>query len=563
LPYNPGSPVKTDIEIAQSVAPRPIQEIADQLGLSRADLEPYGHTKAKIDHRWVERAQDRPNGRLVLVTAITPTPAGEGKSTTTVGLGQALQRRGRRALIALREPSLGPCFGIKGGAAGGGWSQVIPMEEINLHFTGDLHAIGTAHNLLSAMVDNHLQHHNRLGLDTRKVVWPRVVDMNDRALRRIVLGLGDGNGVPRESRFDITVASEVMAILCLATSLADLKTRLERVVVGYTASDEPVTCGALGAAGAMTALLKQAINPNLVQTLEHTPALIHGGPFANIAHGCNSVLATKLALKLGEYCITEAGFGMDLGGEKFLDIKTPYAGLQPSAVVLVATIRALKMHGGLPKKELGREDLGALGKGLPNLEKHLENIAKYKLPALVAINRFPQDTEKEVALVREHCRALGAPVALSEVWEKGGAGGLELADLVTDACRPAPPPFAPIYDWKADPMEKIETVAREIYGAAEVRLEGSAKRDLKRLKANGFGGLPICMAKTQYSFSDNPNLLGRPSGFPITVKEIRPSAGAGFLVCLTGDIMLMPGLPKVPAAEAIDIDADGTIRGLF
>jgi len=563
LPYNPGSPVKTDIEIAQSVAPRPIQEIADQLGLSRADLEPYGHTKAKIDHRWVERAQDRPNGRLVLVTAITPTPAGEGKSTTTVGLGQALQRRGRRALIALREPSLGPCFGIKGGAAGGGWSQVIPMEEINLHFTGDLHAIGTAHNLLSAMVDNHLHHHNRLGLDTRKVVWPRVVDMNDRALRRIVLGLGDGNGVPRESRFDITVASEVMAILCLATSLADLKTRLERVVVGYTASDEPVTCGALGAAGAMTALLKQAINPNLVQTLEHTPALIHGGPFANIAHGCNSVLATKLALKLGEYCITEAGFGMDLGGEKFLDIKTPYAGLQPSAVVLVATIRALKMHGGLPKKELGREDLGALGKGLPNLEKHLENIAKYKLPALVAINRFPQDTEKEVALVREHCRALGAPVALSEVWEKGGAGGLELADLVTDACRPAPPPFAPIYDWKADPMEKIETVAREIYGAAEVRLEGSAKRDLKRLKANGFGGLPICMAKTQYSFSDNPNLLGRPSGFPITVKEIRPSAGAGFLVCLTGDIMLMPGLPKVPAAEAIDIDADGTIRGLF
>ena len=563
MPYNPGSPVKTDIEIAQSVAPRPIQEIADQLGLSRADLEPYGHTKAKIDHRWVERAQDRPNGRLVLVTAITPTPAGEGKSTTTVGLGQALQRRGRRALIALREPSLGPCFGIKGGAAGGGWSQVIPMEEINLHFTGDLHAIGTAHNLLSAMVDNHLQHHNRLGLDTRKVVWPRVVDMNDRALRRIVLGLGDGNGVPRESRFDITVASEVMAILCLATSLADLKTRLERVVVGYTASDEPVTCGALGAAGAMTALLKQAINPNLVQTLEHTPALIHGGPFANIAHGCNSVLATKLALKLGEYCITEAGFGMDLGGEKFLDIKTPYAGLQPSAVVLVATIRALKMHGGLPKKELGREDLGALGKGLPNLEKHLENIAKYKLPALVAINRFPQDTEKEVALVREHCRALGAPVALSEVWEKGGAGGLELADLVTDACRPAPPPFAPIYDWKADPMEKIETVAREIYGAAEVRLEGSAKRDLKRLKANGFGGLPICMAKTQYSFSDNPNLLGRPSGFPITVKEIRPSAGAGFLVCLTGDIMLMPGLPKVPAAEAIDIDADGTIRGLF
>ncbi|HEX9636796.1 MAG TPA: formate--tetrahydrofolate ligase [Acidobacteriota bacterium] len=555
--------MKTDIEIAQSVAPRPIQEIADQLGLSRADLEPYGHTKAKIDHRWVERAQDRPNGRLVLVTAITPTPAGEGKSTTTVGLGQALQRRGRRALIALREPSLGPCFGIKGGAAGGGWSQVIPMEEINLHFTGDLHAIGTAHNLLSAMVDNHLQHHNRLGLDTRKVVWPRVVDMNDRALRRIVLGLGDGNGVPRESRFDITVASEVMAILCLATSLADLKTRLERVVVGYTASDEPVTCGALGAAGAMTALLKQAINPNLVQTLEHTPALIHGGPFANIAHGCNSVLATKLALKLGEYCITEAGFGMDLGGEKFLDIKTPYAGLQPSAVVLVATIRALKMHGGLPKKELGREDLGALGKGLPNLEKHLENIAKYKLPALVAINRFPQDTEKEVALVREHCRALGAPVALSEVWEKGGAGGLELADLVTDACRPAPPPFAPIYDWKADPMEKIETVAREIYGAAEVRLEGSAKRDLKRLKANGFGGLPICMAKTQYSFSDNPNLLGRPSGFPITVKEIRPSAGAGFLVCLTGDIMLMPGLPKVPAAEAIDIDADGTIRGLF
>jgi formate--tetrahydrofolate ligase len=555
--------VQTDIEIAQSVRPRPILEIADQLGLSGSDLEPYGHTKAKVDHRLVERLSGRPEGRLVLVSAITPTPAGEGKSTTTVGLGQALQRRGRRAVIALREPSLGPCFGIKGGAAGGGWSQVIPMEEINLHFTGDIHAIGTAHNLLAALVDNQMHHQNRLGLDARKVVWPRVVDMNDRALRRIVIGLGDGNGVPRESRFDITVASEVMAMLCLATSLADLKARLERAVVGYTAADEPVTCGALGAAGSMAALLKQAVNPNLVQTLEHTPAFIHGGPFANIAHGCNSVLATKLALKLGEFCVTEAGFGMDLGGEKFLDIKTPYAGLQPSAVVLVATIRALKMHGGLPKKELAREDLTALAQGFANLEKHLENIGKYKLPAVVAINRFPQDTEKETALVREHCRSLGVPVALSEVWEKGGEGGLELADLVGDACRPEPPPFAPIYDWQADPLEKIETVAREIYGASEVLLGGSAKRDLKRLKANGFGGLPICMAKTQYSFSDNPNLLGRPSGFPITVKEIRPSAGAGFLVCLTGDIMLMPGLPKVPAAEAIDIDPDGTIRGLF
>ena len=555
--------IKSDIEIAQEAKPLPITDIADACGMDGAYIEQYGRYKAKIDNRFLKET-NRPDGKLVLVTAITPTPAGEGKTTTTVGLADGLRRIGRNAVVALREPSLGPVFGIKGGAAGGGYAQVVPMEDINLHFTGDFHAIGAANNLLAAMLDNHIQQGNSLGIDVKRITWRRCVDMNDRQLRSIVDGLGGRmQGVPREDGFDITVASEVMAVLCLASDIPDLKARLGRIVVGYTYDDAPVTAADLKAAGAMAALLKDALKPNLVQTLEHTPALIHGGPFANIAHGCNSVTATRMALKLGDYAITEAGFGADLGAEKFLDIKCRMAGLKPDAVVVVATVRALKHHGGAARAELGREDLAALERGLPNLLQHVDNIKNvFGLPCVVAINAFPTDTAAELKLVEEKCRELGVSVALSEVWAKGGAGGTALAEEVVRLCE-QPSDFRYSYALGGSIEEKLETICRRIYHADGVVLTPAAQKQARRLTELGFGELPICMAKTQYSFSDDPSLLGAPRGFTVTVRNLKVSAGAGFLVALTGDIMTMPGLPKVPAAERIDVDENGRISGLF
>ena len=555
--------IKSDIEIAQEAKPLPITDIADACGMDGAYIEQYGRYKAKIDNRFLKET-NRPDGKLVLVTAITPTPAGEGKTTTTVGLADGLRRIGRNAVVALREPSLGPVFGIKGGAAGGGYAQVVPMEDINLHFTGDFHAIGAANNLLAAMLDNHIQQGNALGIDVKRITWRRCVDMNDRQLRSIVDGLGGRmQGVPREDGFDITVASEVMAVLCLASDIPDLKARLGRIVVGYTYDDAPVTAADLKAAGAMAALLKDAMKPNLVQTLEHTPALIHGGPFANIAHGCNSVTATRMALKLGDYAITEAGFGADLGAEKFLDIKCRMAGLKPDAVVVVATVRALKHHGGAARAELGREDLAALERGLPNLLQHVDNIKNvFGLPCVVAINAFPTDTAAELRLVEEKCRELGVSVALSEVWAKGGAGGTALAEEVVRLCE-QPSDFRYSYALGGSIEEKLETICRRIYHADGVVLTPAAQKQARRLTELGFGELPICMAKTQYSFSDDPSLLGAPRGFTVTVRNLKVSAGAGFLVALTGDIMTMPGLPKVPAAERIDVDENGRISGLF
>ena len=555
--------IKSDIEIAQEAKPLPITDIADACGMDGAYIEQYGRYKAKIDNRFLKET-NRPDGKLVLVTAITPTPAGEGKTTTTVGLADGLRRISRNAVVALREPSLGPVFGIKGGAAGGGYAQVVPMEDINLHFTGDFHAIGAANNLLAAMLDNHIQQGNALGIDVKRITWRRCVDMNDRQLRSIVDGLGGRmQGVPREDGFDITVASEVMAVLCLASDIPDLKARLGRIVVGYTYDDAPVTAADLKAAGAMAALLKDALKPNLVQTLEHTPALIHGGPFANIAHGCNSVTATRMALKLGDYAITEAGFGADLGAEKFLDIKCRMAGLKPDAVVVVATVRALKHHGGAARAELGREDLAALERGLPNLLQHVDNIKNvFGLPCVVAINAFPTDTAAELRLVEEKCRELGVSVALSEVWAKGGAGGTALAEEVVRLCE-QPSDFRYSYALGGSIEEKLETICRRIYHADGVVLTPAAQKQARRLTELGFGELPICMAKTQYSFSDDPSLLGAPRGFTVTVRNLKVSAGAGFLVALTGDIMTMPGLPKVPAAERIDVDENGRISGLF
>ena len=554
--------MKTDIEIAQACAMLPITEVAEELGVSQEVLEPYGRYKAKLDPAALSALPRK--GRLILVTAINPTPAGEGKTTTSVGLADALHRLGKKAVLALREPSLGPVFGIKGGAAGGGYAQVVPMEDINLHFTGDFHAIGAANNLLAAMLDNHIQQGNALDIDVRKITWKRCVDMNDRQLRNIVCGLGGRvNGVPREDGFDITVASEVMAVLCLATGLKDLKERLGRMVAAYTRDDRPVTVRDLKADGAMTALLKDAIKPNLVQTLEHTPALIHGGPFANIAHGCNSITATDAALRLGDYAVTEAGFGADLGAEKFLDIKCRCGGLTPSAVVVVATVRALKHHGGAAKSELGAENLAALEKGLPNLLQHVENITQvYGLPCVVAINRFPTDTEAELALVEEKCRALGVNVALSEVWAKGGEGGEALAREVMRLCE-TPSDFRFCYDTDSSIEEKLDAIARKIYRADGVDLTSNARKQLKQLTGLGYDKLPICMAKTQSSFSDDAALLGAPRGFRITVRNLKVNAGAGFLVALTGDIMTMPGLPKNPAAENIDVDENGRITGLF
>ena len=552
----------TDIEIAQSVEMRPILEIAANAGIPTEDLELYGKYKAKIPLSLLD--ESKADGKLVLVTAITPTAAGEGKTTTTIGLADGLKKIGKNTVVALREPSLGPVFGVKGGAAGGGWAQVVPMEDINLHFTGDFHAIGAANNLLAAMLDNHIQQGNALGIDPRKITWKRCVDMNDRQLRCIVDGLGGKvNGMPREDGFDITVASEIMAVFCLATSITDLKERLSRMVVAYTYDDKPVTAGDIKAVGAMAALLKDAIKPNLVQTLEGTPAIVHGGPFANIAHGCNSVIATRMAMKLGDYAITEAGFGGDLGAEKFLDIKCRMAGLKPSAVVVVATVRALKMHGGLDKKSLGTEDLCALEKGLPNLLRHVSNMKNvYGLPCVVALNRFPTDTDAEIACVMDKCRELGVNTVLSTVWAEGGAGGTALAEEVVRLCEEENS-FAFSYDTSLSIPEKIEAIVRRIYGGDGISILPAAKKQIDTLVANGFGNLPICMAKTQYSFSDDPTKLGAPENFTVTIKNVRVSAGAGFVVVLTGDIMTMPGLPRVPAAEAIDVTEDGKIVGLF
>ena len=554
----------SDIEIAQKAHMLPITEVAGKLGIGEEDIELYGRYKAKLSMELIKRVQDKPDGKLILVTAITPTPAGEGKSTTTVGLAQGLAKIGQKVIVALREPSLGPCMGIKGGAAGGGYSQVVPMEDINLHFTGDFHAITSAHMLLAAMLDNHIQQGNALNIDPRRIVWKRVVDMNDRELRNIVVGLGGkAHGVPRQDGFDITVASEVMAILCLATGLHDLKERLSKIIVAYDYSGNPITAGMLKAQGAMAALLKDAVKPNLVQTLENVPAIIHGGPFANIAHGCNSVMATKTALKLADYTITEAGFGADLGAEKFFDIKCRYAGLKPDAVVLVATVRALKMHGGVPKTDLATPDVEAVKRGIVNLEKHIENIKQYGLPLVVAINAFAQDTPEELEAVRSHCAAHGVNVALSEVFAKGGEGGIELAKEVVALATSGKADFKLLYGEELSLKEKIETIAKKIYGAVGVNYTKEANNALKDFEKMGYGHLPICMAKTQYSFSDDPALLGRPEGFEITIKNCRIAAGAGFVVVLTGDIMTMPGLPKVPAAEKIDVSDDGVISGLF
>jgi formate--tetrahydrofolate ligase len=554
----------TDIEIAQQCRMKKITEIADSLGIPEDALELYGNYKAKVDYRLLRSYEDRPDGKLILVTAINPTPAGEGKTTTSVGLGDGLRKIGKRSVIALREPSLGPVFGVKGGAAGGGYAQVVPMEDINLHFTGDFHAIGAANNLLAAMLDNHIQQGNALDIDPRRITWRRAVDMNDRQLRNIIDGLGARtDGTPRQDGFDITVASEVMAVLCLASDIMDLKQRLARIIVGYTYSNTPVTAGDLKAHGAMAALLKDALKPNLVQTLEGTPAFIHGGPFANIAHGCNSVTATRMALKLSDYTVTEAGFGADLGAEKFLDIKSRMAGLHPDAVVIVATVRALKHHGGAAKTSLGVEDLDALEKGLPNLLQHVRNICEvYHLPCVVALNRFPSDTDAELELVSRKCAELGVRVVLSEVWAKGGEGGRELAEEVVRLCEEENG-FSFAYDLDMSIREKLDAIATRIYHAEGVDLVGNAPKQLKQLEKLGFGGLPICMAKTQYSFSDDPNLLGAPAGFRIAVRNLKVSAGAGFIVALTGEIMTMPGLPKVPAAEKIDVDENGVITGLF
>ncbi|MBE7015436.1 MAG: formate--tetrahydrofolate ligase [Ruminococcaceae bacterium] len=555
--------MKTDIEIAQSVEMKKITEIAKVAGIDEKYIEQYGNYKAKIDLSLLKENKNT-DGKLVLVTAITPTPAGEGKTTTTIGLADGLKKIGKNVMVALREPSLGPVFGIKGGAAGGGYAQVVPMEDINLHFTGDFHAIGAANNLLAALIDNHIHHGNALGIDTRKITWKRCVDMNDRQLRFVVDGLGGKvNGVPREDGYDITVASEIMAVLCLSSSITDLKERLSRIIIGYNYEDKPVTAGQLNAHGAMTALLKDALKPNLVQTLEGTPALVHGGPFANIAHGCNSIIATKLALKLGDYAITEAGFGADLGAEKFLDIKCRFAGLKPAAVVLVATIRALKMHGGVAKTDLNTENLEALEKGMPNLLKHLSNITEvYKLPCVVAVNKFPTDTDAEVKLVIEKCKALGVNVVLSDVWAKGGEGGIDLAEEVVKLCQQEND-FTFAYDANDDIKAKINDIVTKIYGGDSVQFTKNAEAQIKKLEELGYGNLPVCMAKTQYSFSDDMTKLGAPKGFDVTVRNIKISAGAGFIVALTGDIMTMPGLPKSPAAERIDVDENGTISGLF
>lgn len=554
----------TDVEIAQSAKMRSIVEVAKKVGLDEDDLELYGKYKAKISLEAIKKLEKNEDGKLILVTAINPTPAGEGKTTTMIGLSQALNKLGKKSVVAMREPSLGPCFGIKGGAAGGGYAQVVPMEDINLHFTGDIHAITAANNLIAAMLDNSIHQGNPLNIDVRQIVWKRVVDLNDRALRHTVCGLGGKvNGVPREDGFDITVASEVMAILCLATSLEDLKQRAAKMIVAYTYDGKPVTVDDIEATGAVTLLLKDAIKPNLVQTLDHTPVFVHGGPFANIAHGCNSVMATQLAVKLGDYAITEAGFGADLGAEKFLDIKCRQANLNPEAVVIVATVRALKMHGGVAKKDLGNENLEALKAGLGNLEKHIENIAKFDLPCIVAINAFPTDTEAELQLLNECCKKLGVEVAISKVWEKGADGGIELAEKLLDILETKEANYHPLYDLDLSIETKIETIVKEIYGGDGVEFTKKAKNKIKKYTEQGLSQLPICVAKTQYSLSDQASLLGRPTGFTVKINDIIPSAGAGFLVAISGDIMRMPGLPKRPAAVNMDIDEDGKIIGLF
>ncbi len=556
--------MKTDIEIAQEAVMQPIKEVAVQLGITEDELDFYGKYKAKFTDELWDRVKGNPDGKLVLVTAINPTPAGEGKTTTTVGLGQAFGKLGKKAVIALREPSLGPCFGVKGGAAGGGYAQVVPMEDLNLHFTGDFHAITSANNLLAAMLDNHIQQGNALRIDTKQVIWKRCLDMNDRALRNIVIGMGKkADGVVREDHFIITVASEIMAILCLAADMEDLKARLGRIIVAYDYDGNPVTAAQLNAVGSMAALLKDALRPNLIQTLEHTPAIVHGGPFANIAHGCNSVRATRTALKLADYVITEAGFGADLGAEKFLDIKCRMAGLKPDAVVLVATVRALKYNGGVAKADLGAENVDALKKGIVNLEKHIENLQKYKVPVVVTLNRFITDSPAELAFVKEFCEARGAEFALSDVWEKGGDGGVELANKVLETLETKTSNFEPIYKDELTLKEKIETIAKEIYGAGSVTYDPSAEKAIAKIEAMGFGNVPVCMAKNQYSLSDDQTKLGRPEGFNINIREAYISAGAGFMVAITGTIMTMPGLPKTPAAERIDVDADGKITGLF
>lgn len=554
----------SDIEIAQKANMLKITDVAAKLGISEDDVELYGRYKAKLSMDLIRRVQDKPSGKLILVTAITPTPAGEGKSTTTVGLAQALNKLGKKVIVTLREPSLGPCMGMKGGAAGGGYSQVVPMEDINLHFTGDFHAITSAHMLLAAMLDNHIQQGNALNIDPRRICWKRVVDMNDRELRNIVVGLGGkAHGVPREDGFDITVASEVMAILCLANDLHDFKERLSKIIVAYDYSGKPVTAGQIKAHGAMAALLKDAIKPNMVQTLEHVPAIIHGGPFANIAHGCNSVMATKTGMKLADYTITEAGFGADLGAEKFFDIKCRYAGLKPDAAVIVATVRALKMHGGVAKNDLKTPNVEAVKKGLVNLEKHIENVKKFGVPVVVAINIFAQDTEEELEAVREHCAKHGVNVALSDVFARGGEGGIDLAKEVITLAESNTADFHPLYDLDMPLKAKIETIAKEIYGADGVTYSKDANKALKEFEELGFGNLPVCMAKTQYSFSDDASLVGRPSGFKINIASCRLSAGAGFIVVLSGNILTMPGLPRIPAAENIDVSDDGVISGLF
>lgn len=556
---------KSDIEIAQEATLKPVAEIAEKVGIPEDYLESYGKYKAKVDYNLLDEMKNKPDGRLILVTAINPTPAGEGKTTTSVGLGDAMAQLGKKVVIALREPSLGPVFGVKGGAAGGGYAQVVPMEDINLHFTGDIHAMGAANNLIAAMVDNHIFQGNELDIDVRRVTWKRCMDMNDRQLRFMVNGLGGkANGMPREDGFDITVASEIMAILCLSNDLADLRKRLERIIVGYNRSGRPVTAGQLKAQGAAAALLKDALKPNLVQTLEHTPTFVHGGPFANIAHGCNSVMATRMALKLGDYVVTEAGFGADLGAEKFLDIKCRLSGLRPDAVVIVATVRALKSHGGVPKNELSKENLEALEKGIPNLLKHVENITlNYGLPAVVAINRFPTDTVAELDLVERECNKLGVKVALSEVWEKGGLGGIRLAEEVIKIIEGGENNFKFAYEDELGIKDKIKAIATKIYGADGVDFIGTSNQDIENIEKIGYADIPVCIAKTQYSLSDDPKKIGRPEGFRISIRSARISAGAGFVVALSGDIMTMPGLPKVPAAESIDVDNTGKISGLF
>ena len=556
--------MKTDIQIAQEAVMEPITKVAERLGISADDLEQYGKYKAKISEDYLDKIKDRPNGKLILVTAINPTPAGEGKTTTSVGLGEAFGKMGKKAVVAVREPSLGPCFGIKGGAAGGGYAQAVPMEDLNLHFTGDFHAITSANNLLAALLDNHIQQGNELQIDTRQIVWKRCLDMNDRVLRNIVVGLGNKmDGFVREDHFVITVASEIMAILCLADDMKDLKERLSRIIVAYNYAGEPVTAGDLHAVGAMAALLKDAIKPNLIQTLEHTPVLVHGGPFANIAHGCNSVKATKAGLKMADYCITEAGFGADLGAEKFFDIKCRMAGLTPDAVVLVATVRALKYNGGVAKAQLSEENLEALKKGIVNLEKHIENLHKFGVPVVVTLNSFVTDTEAEINYVKQFCEERGCEFAISQVWEKGGEGGIALAEKVLNTLETKKSNFKVLYPETLSLKEKIETIAKEIYGAGSVSFAPAAAKQLKKLEELGFGSFPVCMAKNQYSLSDDPTLLGRPEGFELNVREVYVSAGAGFVVVLTGAVMTMPGLPKQPAAYGIDVNDDGVITGLF